>query len=162
MAAVLEQLAYHHWLWRRFADFYVEKCSWEELSTDRDASYHSIAQVTLHAAQMEDWWLNHLRVNKPYDGPAWGSFRNAEAMRQRILDVERKTNKLVAAADERRLAESYDIDCEGVKVKASLEELLWEVLSEGDHHRGEVIAMLWQLDKEPPFANYLEFLGRYD
>lgn len=85
----------HHALWRRFADSYVDARSWEELARSRETSHLTIANVTMHAVNMEDWWLHHLVPGKPWSGPPWDGFRDAASMRERVLEVEEKTRRLL-------------------------------------------------------------------
>lgn len=151
---------HHHALWRRFADHYVDALTWEELSRDHETSHQTIANVTMHAVNMEDWWLHYVMPGKPWAGPAWDGFKDAKSMRERIHEVEAKTGALLAKMSPEELARPRTFDSEGMKGTASLEQVLAEVLSEATHHRGEVLAMMWRMDKEPPYIGYLEWLAQ--
>lgn len=151
-------MAYNHELWRRFADHFVDELSWDELSRNHETSHNTIANVTMHAINMEDWWLNYVLVGKAWEGPAWDGFRSAKEMRQRVRDVQKKTEQLLATASPADLQRKHAVEVAGEVRELTLEDVLVEVWNESTHHRGEVLAMMWRMDKEPPYVDYITWL----
>lgn len=155
---IVDLVRYDAHLWRRFADFFAESCSWDELSRDHGASHNTIANVSMHAINMQDWWLHFVRVGKAWDGPAWDGFKDAGSMRERVRAVTERTEKFVAGLDEKALAQRLTLEVGDDKTETTLGRLLLEVVNESTHHRGEVMAMLWRMDREPPYESFLEFV----
>ncbi|HVL47044.1 MAG TPA: DinB family protein [Candidatus Thermoplasmatota archaeon] len=156
--SALDLVRYNHHLWKRFADFYVQKCTWEELSHNHETSHQSIANVSMHAINMEDWFLHYVLPGKEWDGPKWDGFRDAPSMQARVREVTAKTESFLKGRKPADLSKEVTLHWGGGKTsKTTLETLLHEVVNEATHHRGEVLAMLWRIDKEPPYESYLEW-----
>lgn len=155
-------IAYNHFLNRRLADYFVDECSWSELSENHETSHNTIANVMMHAVNMEDWWLHYVVPSKPWDGPKWDGFTSATEMRRRIHEVEAKTRKLLEGFTDATLREPMTLDIGGHKQTLTMEDVLVEVANEVTHHRGEVMAMLWRNDKTPPYVNFTDWMDEHE
>ena len=148
---------YNHALRRAFADFFAKEVPWEVLMEDHETSHQNIANVFMHGCNMEDWWLHYVWPGKAWDGPAYDGFRSAEAMRQRVREVESKTEALLRALKPSDLQARKRLDLGQGQAEVSLEQVLLEAVFEDTHHRGEILAMLWRKDITPPYQGFLEW-----
>ena len=44
------------------------------------------------------------------------------------------------------------------KAQVRVEDMLMHVVEEEIHHRGELICLMWQMDSEPPYASYTDYV----
>jgi len=49
---------------------------------------------------------------------------------------------------------------EGASVQVTVEDILIDFFQEETHHRGEFIALLWQMEIEPPHLGWSKYLDR--
>ena len=65
--------------------------------------------------------------------------------------VEDRTHEYLKTLTTEKLGHSYTIkDDDGKTVKVTAEDVLIHVFEEEVHHRGELNALLWQMDIDPP------------
>ncbi len=154
---VVDAVRYNHYLWRQFTEFFESDLSWEELSRNLESSHNTIANVTMHAVNMEDWWLHFVVPSKEWDGPAWDGFTDAKSMVVRAREVEAKTERFLAMLKGDDLTRPRTLVVGDDKIETTLGDVLFEVVNEATHHRGEVLAMLWSMDKEAPYESFLDW-----
>lgn len=159
---VLRLIRYNHFLWRRFSAFYENEMVWAQLSQNHESSHQSVANVTMHAVNMEDWWLHYVVPGKKWDGPRWDSFQDAASMRRRVDDVAARTESLLRGVTSEELRRPITVDAGGGAFRTTLEDVLAEVVNEETHHRGEVLAMLWRMDVEPPYVGFLDWAREHE
>jgi len=149
---------YNHDCRRRFADFFVDSVPWDVLVENQETSHQNIANAFMHGCNMEDWWLHFVLPGKAWSGPKYDGFTNAEAMRARVVEVERKTQEFLDGLRPQDLDRRYDVSAAGMGfASATLGDILVETALEDIHHRGEIMAMLWRRDIEPPYVSFAEW-----
>lgn len=153
---VRDLVAYNHAQRRAFAERFTE-LDWGILVENHETSHQNIANVFMHGANMEDWYLNTLWGGEEWAGPAFDGFSDAKSMLARVEEVEARTQRFLDGLSDEDLAERRTIPFGGGEIELSLEELLCEAVSEEMHHRGEVLAMLWRKDIKPPYTTFAEW-----
>jgi uncharacterized damage-inducible protein DinB len=151
---------WNHSVRLRFAEFF-ETLPWEVLSEDKGASNGPIASIFMHGTNMEDWWLHHVLAKKKWVGPRFDGFKDAASMRRRVEEVNGKTERLLrrlGPGDLRARAELSSLGPDAPKA-VTLGDLLVETVTEDTHHRGEILAMLWMRDIQPPDVSFLAHAG---
>ena len=151
-------IQYTHAIRRKYLKILGE-LPWDEVVKDRGASFPSIRDIFLHALDAEDLFINHIVQGKngkwvPQD---CGKFPNVHQIEGRVDDVEKKVDAYLKTLTERELNRkvalpwrpSFPLRVDDVLVNAALEDA---------YHMGELIALMWQLDKEPPFLSWSEFV----
>ena len=150
---------YHLALTDRYADYFDGSCSWSELSENHETSHNTIANVSMHMANMEDWWLHYVVPGKEWDGPAWDGAKRVADVTGRMREVAARTRALLDGLADEEMRRKRTLPVGEDKREVTLEDVLVEVLAEVTTHRGEVNAMLWRRDKEPPYVGFLEWAG---
>ncbi|MGA2666025.1 MAG: DinB family protein [Nitrososphaerales archaeon] len=126
---------------------------WDQVVEDREASFHSMRNIMVHMIDNEDWIVNWqlsdrsvpARRAKPED------FDSVQAMRDYLDGVERRTRAYLDGADEKELGRRVKFTLSsGTAFDLSVEECLFQSFTEQLYHLGELIALLWQEDVEPP------------
>lgn len=123
-----------------------------------EASHESMADTLLHILTVYNGWLNYNVYGKSSEIPH-DTEHNPENYHS-MKDVRRFADKVWKGVD--KLLESLDDQLLLKKVRAPwlpgshrLCDVLMQVTLEQAHHTGELIAMFWQLDTEPPEMTWI-------
>ena len=145
----------------------LNELPWSEVVKDRGASFPSIRDIFLHTVDMEDRTINHTITGIPSElghGP-WEKFADIISIEKRINEVEGKTNVYLANLTQSELDRKVTIPRRrGVlfflRARAPrVEDVLVQLAIENISHFGELIAILWQIDKQAPFLSWSDFLN---
>lgn len=130
---------------------------WRTVAKDRGATYHSMAGVFHHVLLVYDGWLNFVVQGERADQTMvkkWDALESMAEIQAFREDVWRCIDPVLKGLTPGRLLR---------KVKApwqpkacTLADAFAQVTLEQAYHFGEIIAMLWQEDIEPPTMGWLE------
>jgi uncharacterized damage-inducible protein DinB len=127
----------------------LKTLSWKEFTKNREASFHSMRNIFVHVMGATDYWLDflqNLHSRKDYD--KYGTFEEVGAY---MKHVEKRMHEYLKSLTAEGLNKTYTIKTdEGKTIKITAEDVLIHVFEEEVHHRGELIALLWQIGIEPP------------
>ena len=125
---------------------------WETVTKNREASFYSMKDIMLHIIDNEDMVLNREVLKSPdYKKPReWTKYTDMRMIREYSGEVEKKTNAYLDTADDRELATRVNFTVRSGSFDLSAEECLLQSFTEQLYHMGELIALLWQEDIEPP------------
>lgn len=142
---------------RRFANKLAE-IPWEDVTKNREASFYSMRNILIHMIDNEDWIVNWAIYNKSKDykrEKKSDDYQNMNEIINHLNQVEDKTRKYLkkATADgesefSRRV--NFVLTSSGKSFDLSVEECLFQSFTEQLYHMGELIALLWQENIEPP------------
>jgi uncharacterized damage-inducible protein DinB len=150
MVDVTKLLEYNETVRHRYFET-LTRLSWEEFTENREASFHSIRNIFVHTLGAIDYWLDflqneNLRSKRKYD--EYGKF---EEVRAYMEHVEKRTREYLESLRTDGLNKTYtSTDDDGKTSEVTAEDILIHVFEEEVHHRGELIALLWQMNIEPP------------
>jgi uncharacterized damage-inducible protein DinB len=129
---------------------------WDEFVKNREASFHSFRNIFIHTLGAIDYWLDFLQSQKS-SHKEFEEYQTFEDVRDRMEYIEKRTrdylNSLPIGGLEKKYAVTNDAN-ETIEVTA--EDVLIHVFEEEVHHRGELIALLWQMGIEPPLMGWKE------
>ena len=135
---------------------------WETVTKNREASYYSMKDIMLHMIDNEEMIVSgQILKNKPLTTAAnkstvvqgardWEEYRDMQMIREHLDDVEKKTRAYLEKADENELARRVNFTVRSGTFDLSVEECLMQSFTEQLYHMGELIALLWQENIEPP------------
>ncbi len=146
--------------WRVLQDYCdaLSKLPPKELGKNREASHHSLRNIFRHILSVHDGWLN-VTVQGESADPAVRKKDFNEAL---SMDVLRGYMEKIIAKEKRFLSKLTDKDLDrGVQPEWKtrphpLRDALMQVTFEQAHHLGELIALLWQMDVEPPEMTWID------
>lgn len=101
----------------------------------------------------EDWIVNWVIHNKSteYTRRKSAEYTSMQMLVEHLDEVERKTKPYIQNADESELKRRVKFALSSGQVfDLSIEECLFQCFTEQLYHMGELIALLWQNDVEPP------------
>ncbi len=139
----LQLLEYSQFLRHKYLEA-LNKLPWEEVVKDRGASFPSLRDIFVHIVFVADAYINYgLQGNTNYPSINYYEYNSIEKIRKYLEDVESRAN-----------ANLSKMTLEELEKK---EAVLLDFFQEETHHRGELMALLWQMDIEPPHTGFLKY-----
>jgi uncharacterized damage-inducible protein DinB len=150
MVDVKELLDYNHVVRHRYFGSLV-KLSWNEFTKNREASFNSIRNIFVHTLGAIDYWLDFLRKEHLRSERKFDEYRTFDDVRAYMEHVEKRMNDYLHSLSSEGLKKTYTVTGEDHKAtRMKTEDILIHVFEEEVHHRGELIALLWQMGIDPP------------
>ena len=137
---------------RSFANKLAEM-PWVEVDKDREASFYSMKNILLHMIDNEDWMVNWVirGRSKDYVRRKWEEYASMNVVFGHLEEVEEKSSQYFAKLDDTELKRRVKLTTSaGQTFDLAVEECLFQSFTEQIYHLGELIALLWQDDIEPP------------
>ena len=134
----------------------LDKLPMEIVSKNLEASHNSMKDIFTHILTVYDGWLNHARKGETSgvpDSELNDAYHSMEAMRRYMEHVETGVDALLQELDEQML--SLPVKVDWMEKEHSLADALMQVTIEQAHHLGEIIALLWQHNIEPPEMTWI-------
>lgn len=147
--------------WRVLRDYCdaLSKLPKDELLKNREATYNSMKNIFFHILGVHDGWLNVTvqgasADSKVYDVDDFDDIRTMAELRgymEKIIAKEERFLKGLTDEDlERPVQPAWK------KRPHPLRDALMQVTFEQAHHVGELIALFWQQDVEPPEMTWID------
>jgi len=131
------------------------KLPWDEFTKNREASWNSMRNIFIHTLNAVDHWLDFLRNEKLHVRRDFDDYKTLDDIRLFMTHVEARMQKYLISLTPEELLTKYmvtnDVD---ERIEVSAEDVLIHVFEEEVHHRGELIALLWQMEIEPPLMGW--------
>jgi uncharacterized damage-inducible protein DinB len=132
----------------------LAKLPWNEFVKNREASWHSLRNIVIHTLGAIDYWLDFLRDEKLWTGKDFDDYKSIDDVREYMGHTEERMKAYLSGLTAEGLTKKYEVtDDAGEKTVVTAEDVLIHV-EEEVHHRGELIALLWQIDVEPPLMGW--------
>ena len=152
MFSVEELHQYSSRVRRRFATKLAE-LPWSEVEKNREASFYSMKNILLHIIDNEDWMVNWVIQNKSADYRRRKSeeYTSMKMLLDHLDEVEEKSKRYFTRLDNGELNRRVNLTTSVGKVfTLTVEECLLQSFTEQLYHLGELIALFWQDNIEPP------------
>lgn len=154
MVSVRELLEYNAIVRRRYLAA-LAKLPWNELIKNREASWHSLRNIFIHTMGTIDHWLDFLQNQKLSVRKNFDDYKTMSDVEEYTEHVQGRMRKYLDSLTQDGLMKKYNvINDAGESVEITVEDVLIHVFEEEVHHRGELIALLWQMDIEPPLMGW--------
>lgn len=141
----------------------IAKLPWEEIVKSRGASFDSIRNIFLHTVDAEDRLVNYVIFGRIKE---WiqrnpDEFRDINSIRKHAKEVESKAEAYVSKVAPSELERKVEMPRSGMPtVTVRVEDILVHAALENIHHFGELIALLWQINVEPPHMGWIGYIQR--
>ena len=109
--------------------------------------------IILHMIDNEDWMVNWIIQgrSKDYVRRKWEEYASMSMVLEHLEEVEEKSGKYFAKLDDLELKRRVKLTTSaGQTFDLAVEECLFQSFTEQIYHLGELIALLWQENVEPP------------
>lgn len=141
----------------------LAKLPTEELSRDRGASQPTLLDVLAHSAgEAVSFWIGRATIGKG-DFPQLANLENPslEDVRKYVEAVDLDTKRFLDGLTEKDLDRTFRIPKGGSfpeEIVLSVRDMLWHLVEEERQHRGELNALRWQLDVDPPIFDWFDWV----
>ena len=137
---------------RKFA-IKLGELPWGEVEKNREASFYSMKNILLHMIDNEDWMVNWVIQNrsKEYSRKKSAEYTSMSTLLDHLDEVEAKSQGYFTKLSDDELKRRVTLTTSaGQTFDLSVEECLFQSFTEQMYHMGELIALLWQDNIEPP------------
>ena len=156
MVDIKELLEYNEGVRHRYFEK-LAKMSWTEFSKNKEASFHSMKNIFIHTLGAVDYWLDFLQKENLHSKKKFEEYKTFREVKAYMKQVEKRTSDYLGSLSTKGLGKTYTVKNDsGENIKITAEDVLIHVFEEEVHHRGELIALLWQIGIEPPVMGWKE------
>ena len=161
MVSVVKLLEYSQELRHRYLDT-LAKLPWEEVVDDRGASFGSIRNIYLHMIGCLDGFVkSSIRGQFSFSRINYDDYDSIEKIRGYLDSVESEANDYLGTITEEELSRKLEFKMRDGSISTyTVEDWLVTLFEEETHHRGELIALLWQIDVDPPHMGWAQYITR--
>lgn len=131
---------------------------WELVARNMETSHHSMKNIFVHVLVVYDGWMyrntDEMKKDVPwqdYKGENYYSMKDVGSFMERVL---KNVDSLLVNLTEEKLSSSVKAPWFDVSMK--LCDAMMQVTFEQAHHIGEIIAMMWQRNIEPPDMTWFD------
>jgi uncharacterized damage-inducible protein DinB len=150
MVDVKSLLEYNESIRHRYFES-LAQLSWEEFTKNREASFNSFRNIFVHTLGAIDYWLDFLKKENLHSKKKFDEYKAFEEVEFYMEHVEKRMQKYLASLSSAGLRKTYTVTGEEhMSTVVTAEDILVHVFEEEVHHRGELIALLWQMGIDPP------------
>lgn len=128
----------------------IAKVPWHEFVKNREASWYSMRNIFIHTLGATDHWLDFLQDEKLRVRRDFDDYKTIEDVQAYTDHVEGRMRNYLNSLTSEQLSKKYAVTNDaGERIQITAEDVLIHVFEEEVHHRGELIALLWQVGIEP-------------
>ena len=155
----LKLLEYSQFLRHKYLET-LSKLPWVEVVKDRGASFPSLRDIYVHMVFVADAYINcALQGNPNYPSLNYNEYDSIEKITKYLEQVEAKANAYLSKVTPEELSRNIERKRkDGSTILIPVEDMLLDLFQEETHHRGELIALLWQMDVTPPHMGFIQYV----
>ncbi len=129
----------------------LSRLSWKEFTKNRGASFSSLRNIFVHTLGAIDYWLDYLNKEDLHSRMKFNEYKTFQEVVSYMAHVEKRMQKYLDSLTGIGLKKTYTVTGDSHRrTKITAEDILIHLFEEEVHHRGELIALLWQMDIDPP------------
>jgi uncharacterized damage-inducible protein DinB len=155
LAALREFFAYNTYVRKKYLSL-ITKLPKATLTKDRGASYPSILDIQTHILDVCRSWLHAYETGVDLPAPTGLSVAQLKKLGNEVNEYLESFMKNLKPKDLNKSAQYHPGNGKSVAT-INAREMLWHMIEEELQHRGELNALLWQDDIEPPITDWLDW-----
>ena len=158
-----ELFTYNHTIRQNYIDTFKQKLTWEDMVRNRETAWLSLKDTLLHIIWAEDSWINYSiqdldDPNRPFHYEKYNSWSLIDNYNFNCIS---KVNNYLKSLKPKDLYKPVSrINKDGIRRTTMVRDVLIHVMTEELHHRGEIIAILWQMNIQPPDMGWLSVMKK--
>ena len=143
----------------------ISKLPEAEQSRDRGASFPSILDIFTHVLDAYRWWFLYVYRDKARERKRLrGTGLKLDGIKREERKIDAFVKKFLQNLSPKDLAKTVIWheefkDKKGTKkyeLTVMMRDMLWQLVAEELQHRGELNALLWQIDVDPPISEWVD------
>jgi uncharacterized damage-inducible protein DinB len=162
---IKELFMYNHTVRQSYIDEFQKNIPWQEMVRNHEIARLSLKDTLLHIIWVEDTWINYSiqgleDPNRPFNYSKYQTWNSIIEYNSRIISkVDEYLSNIKLEDLDRKV---WRINNDGIRRMSRIKDVLIHVVTEELHHRGEIIAILWQMNIEPPDMGWLSIMKKTD
>ena len=155
LESIREWFAYNDYVRKKYLKT-IEGLSEEQLTKDRGASFPSLLDIFKHIYWAYRIWLNQMYGGVPLEkGDSFGrKCASLEELKEDARKMDPYILEFVAKLQPQDLGRWIERPRDGQPFSFNVKNMLWHLIEEELQHRGELNALLWQMDVDPPVTGW--------
>lgn len=130
---------------------------WETVSKNGESGHYSMKNTLVHILSVYNGWINYNARGKsneiPWEEHDYETYNSMEQVKNFMEKVLAGVNVFLNEINDNAL--STKISAPWMDGEHELSDVLMQVTFEQAHHLGEIIALLWQVNIEPPEMTWI-------
>ena len=130
---------------------------WETVAKNVESAHYSMKNTFVHILSVYNGWINYNALGKsneiPWAEHDYDNYHSIEQVKELMRKVLAGVNAFMKGLDDTAL--SKEITAPWMEGEHELRDVLMQVTFEQAHHLGEIIALLWQSNIEPPEMTWI-------
>ncbi len=131
-----------------------------ERQKDRGASFGSIQEIFVHVLDDYLWWFEYVPQDRQDE---YEAIKGSEIGETELRRLNRRVDRVVHAVldpltiadlSRRYVVRGISGDGKPYTLTCSLSAIIWHMVEEELQHRGELNALFWQMDIDPPTRGF--------
>ena len=158
---VIKLIEYSQFLKHSYLDTF-SKLPWEDVVKDRGASFGSLRNIYLHCIEVLDRYVNYRILGDP-ELPRinFDDYDSMEKVKSYADEVESNVDGYFSKVTPEELSRVLELKFgDDTTAQVTVEDTLFHLFQEEIHHIGEFIALLWQMDIEPPHLGWARYINK--
>ena len=160
-----ELFIYNHTVRQNYIDTFKKTLTWEQMIKNHETGWLSLKDTLLHIIWAEDSWINYSiqgleDPHRPFPYSKYNSWKDIEDYNSNV--ISKVDNYLSSLTVDSLFKPVSRLNKDGIRRTAIAKDVLIHVFTEELHHRGEIIAILWQMDMQPPDLGWLSVMKKTD
>jgi uncharacterized damage-inducible protein DinB len=155
LASIREWFAYNDYVRKKYLKV-LESLTKEQLTKDRGASFPSLLDISAHIFFAYRLWLNEMYAGVPLnETDSFG--RKCESLEELKMEAENMNPYILDFVQKLQpwdLSRWIERTRDGEPFSFNVKNMLWHLIEEELQHRGELNALLWQMDVDPPITGW--------
>jgi uncharacterized damage-inducible protein DinB len=158
---VIKLLEYSQFLRHRYLDTFT-KLPWDAFVKERGASFGSLRNILLHFVELLDRHVNQtIQGNAELPRIRYDDYDGMDKIKTYLDRVESSVNRYLSDVTPEELSRKVlRTFFDGSTLWMRVEDILIDLFQEETHHRGEFIAILWQMGIEPPHFWWGKYINK--
>ncbi len=148
--------SYNEKVLREFFDT-LSNLPWEAVAKNVESAHYSMKNTMVHILSVYNGWINYNALGKsdeiPWAEHDYDNYHSMEQVKEFMQKVLVGGNTFMKGLDDSAL--SKRITAPWLEGEHELADVLMQVTFEQAHHLGEIIALLWQSNIEPPEMTWI-------
>lgn len=154
---IIELYSYDNWANNRLLNA-VGQLENEEFVQDLSSSYRSIRDTMVHIIGAEELWLSRWMGEQGRTLLNSDDFPTYTPLTDRWDDFKKQIDPFLVSLTESDLMEEISYkNLKGIPYSLELWKQMLHVTNHSSYHRGQVVTMLRQLQKQPPLVDLIAF-----
>jgi uncharacterized damage-inducible protein DinB len=158
---VIQLMEYSQYLRHSYLDTF-SKLPWNEFVKGRGASFDSLKDIFLHSVEVLDRYVNNIiQENAEFPRIKFNDYESMDQVKNYLDRVEAHVNEYLRKVTPEELSRKVTRKFkDSTTVQITVEDMLVDFIQEETHHRGEFIAILWQMKIEPPHLGWGKYINK--